>query len=180
MIDLQFETRDAATGELLRYNADDDEMTLGDMVREERFSAGSSQQKNVDVELATRIARDGTFKNNLDYMDDNVERLARKNMKSDAMKRQFAIQDFARTKQALDTCQYCWQEEGARPPRAPVVASGTRAYLALPQAESLVDDHCLIVPVQHHLSSLELDDDCWDEIKVRSYMSSQLCFIWAC
>jgi hypothetical protein len=30
--------------------------------------------------------------NNLDYMDDNAERLGRQKMRSDAMKRQFAIQ----------------------------------------------------------------------------------------
>ena len=164
----RFETRDGKTGELLRYNADDDTQTLADLVREERFSAGSAATKNVDAELASRILRDAAYKDTVDYVDENVERLARKNMKTDAMKRQFAIQDFARTKKALDTCAYCWQDEGARPPRANIVASGTRAYLALPEKEPLGENHCLIVPSQHHLSSLELDEDCWDEIKVRS------------
>ncbi len=162
----KFETRDAATGEMVRYNADDDEQTLADLVRQERFSAGSSSLKNSDAELASRIMSDSHYRSNLDYVDENVERLARKNMKSDAMKRQFAIQDFARTKKALDTCRFCWQDEGASAPRATAVASGTRVYLALPEREQLVEEHCLIVPIQHHLSTLELDDDCWDEIKV--------------
>lgn len=74
--------------------------------------------------------------------------------------------DFARTKKALDTCNYCWQDEGAQPPRACTVSSGTRAYLALPDHQELVEGHCYIVPMQHHLSSLEADDDCWEEIKV--------------
>lgn len=29
-----------------------------------------------------------------------------------------------------------------------------------------MDGHCIIVPVQHYVSSLELDDDDWEEIKV--------------
>jgi hypothetical protein len=66
---------------------------------------------------------------------------------------------------ALDSCQYCWQDEGARPPRATVISSGTRCYLALPPMEPLTFGHCVIVPMQHHLSSLEADDDSWEEIK---------------
>ncbi|PWN42775.1 hypothetical protein IE81DRAFT_289722 [Ceraceosorus guamensis] len=161
----RFESHDKKTGERLRYNADDDEVTLAELVRQERFGAGSSDQKDMDAEFAKRIMNDSNFKNDLDYMDENVERLGRKKMKTDAMKRQFAIQDFAKTKKALDACQYCWQEEGAKPPRAPVVSSGTLCYLALPEGEALVDGHCFIVPMQHYLSSLEADDDTWDEIK---------------
>ncbi|UZJ54828.1 hypothetical protein CBS101457_004148 [Exobasidium rhododendri] len=161
----KFESRDAKTGEVLRYNADDDEQSLADLVRQERFGAGSADQKNVDVEMASRITSDQAFKDNIDYMDDNVERLARKKIKSDAMKRQFAIQDFAKTKKALDSCRFCWQEEGARPPRATVISSGTRTYLALPQHEPLTLGHCVIVPMQHYVSTLEADDDDWEEMK---------------
>ena len=161
----KFETRDSKTGELLRYNKDDDSVTLAELVRQERFGAGSRDQKDMDAELATHIMRDTKYDNDEDYIDDNVERLARKRVKTDAMKRQFAIQDFARTKKALDSCIYCWQDEGARPPRAKVVSSGTRVYLALPEYESLTEGHCLIVPMQHHLSSLEAEDDTWDEIR---------------
>jgi hypothetical protein len=87
---VQFETRDR-TGQLLRINADDDTTTLGDLVRQERFGAGAQDQKDMDYEMATAIAKDGKYVDNLDYMDENAERLARKKMKTDAMKRQFAI-----------------------------------------------------------------------------------------
>jgi hypothetical protein len=56
----QFETRDRQ-GNLLRYNADDDEQTLGELVRQERFGAGSADQKNLDAEMATAIAGDARF-----------------------------------------------------------------------------------------------------------------------
>lgn len=48
----------------------------------------------------------------------------------------------------------------------PVVAMGTRAYLSLPRTQGLTDAHAYIVPISHHLSSLEADEDTWDEIKV--------------
>lgn len=125
-------------------------------------------QKNLDFEMATRIAGDGAFKNDLDYMDENVERLARKKVKTEAQKKMFAIQDYAKTKKALDSCQFCYQDTDTTtvPPQACMVALGTRTYLSLPLTEPLVDGHALIVPSQHHLSSLEADDDTWDEIRV--------------
>lgn len=43
---------------------------------------------------------------------------------------------------------------------------GTRVYLACTQTEELVEGHVLIVPLQHTLTSLEGDDDVWDEIRV--------------
>jgi hypothetical protein len=47
-----------------------------------------------------------------------------------------------------------------------MVALGTRVYLSCTLHEELVPGHCLIVPIQHHLTMLEGDDDVWDEIRV--------------
>ena len=41
---------------------------------------------------ALRLSKSSQCQNDLDYMDDNAERLGRQKMRSDAMKRQFAIQ----------------------------------------------------------------------------------------
>lgn len=49
-----------------------------------------------------------------------------------------------------------------------MVALGTRTYLGLMENEELVKGHCRIVPIQHHFSSLEAEDETWDEIKVNS------------
>lgn len=57
----QFETHDPKTGEMLRLNADDDSISLSELVRQERFGAGSADQKNLDMELAKAIAGDGRF-----------------------------------------------------------------------------------------------------------------------
>ena len=55
------ETRDPKTGEIVRYNADDDTTTLGDMLRQEKFGAGSADQKDFDGQLAKAIMGDGKF-----------------------------------------------------------------------------------------------------------------------
>ncbi|KAL8293038.1 hypothetical protein RQP46_000732 [Phenoliferia psychrophenolica] len=162
--DKAFESHDVKTGERIRHNPDDDSQTLDELVRQERFSAGAQDQKDMDYEMASRIAGDTRFQNNLDYVDENAEKLARKKMKSDVLKKAFAVQDYARTKKALDNCSTCFGDEGEAP-KAAVVALGTRAYLGLLENEELVKGHCRIVPIQHHFSSLDADDETWDEIK---------------
>lgn len=55
------ETRDPTTGEIVRYNADDDTTTLSEMIRQERFGAGSADQKDFDGQLAKAIMGDTKF-----------------------------------------------------------------------------------------------------------------------
>ncbi|KAJ6512106.1 CwfJ C-terminus 1-domain-containing protein-like protein [Mycena vitilis] len=160
----KFETHDPKTGEILRINANDDTTTLGEMLRQERFGGGMADQKNLDAEFARSIMSDGKFQNDLDYIDDNAEKLGRQKMRSDAMKRQFAVHDYKRTQKVMAECHFCFAEDDA-PPKCPVIAMGTRAYLSCTTNEELVKGHCLIVPIQHHLNMLEADDEVWDEVR---------------
>ncbi|BGP20718.1 Pre-mRNA-splicing factor cwf19 [Rhodosporidiobolus nylandii] len=160
-----FQSHDPKTGEVLRLAADDDALSLSDLVRQERFAGGMNDQRSLDRDVADRIATDARYNTDLDYQDENAEKLARKKMKSETMKRQFAINDYARTKKALDSCTLCFSDEGD-PPKSAVVALGTRTYLGLMDNEELVPGHCRIVPAQHHLSCLEIEEEeGWDEIK---------------
>lgn len=47
-----------------------------------------------------------------------------------------------------------------------MISLGTQTYLALPNVQELVPGHCQIVPLQHLTSTLECDNDAWDEIRV--------------
>ncbi|KAH9451157.1 hypothetical protein Pst134EB_018650 [Puccinia striiformis f. sp. tritici] len=161
----KFETRDPKTGELLRFNPDDDQLSLSELVRQEKLQAGAADSKDFDAQMASRIMGDTKFENDLDYMDDNADRLARKKMKTDASKRLFAINDYARTRKALESCEFCFKDDGSPPSNLGIISSGTKVYLSCTQFQELVDGHCWIVPIQHCLSTLELDDDVWDEIK---------------
>jgi len=46
---------------VIRINADDDEMTLGEMLRQERMGAGMADQKDLDAQYAKAIMGDGKF-----------------------------------------------------------------------------------------------------------------------
>lgn len=50
-----------------------------------------ADQKDLDAQFARQIMGDGKFQNDLDYIDDNAEKLGRAKMRTDGMKRQFAI-----------------------------------------------------------------------------------------
>lgn len=52
-------THDPKTGERLKYGTTDDNMSLMDMLRQEK--AGSQAQGNMDLEFANKIATDATF-----------------------------------------------------------------------------------------------------------------------
>ncbi|KAI0712218.1 CwfJ C-terminus 1-domain-containing protein-like protein [Earliella scabrosa] len=158
------EQRDPKTGQMVRVDPDDDNITLGEMLRQEKFGAGMADQKNLDAEFARAVMTDGGFQNNLDYIDDNADKLARKKMRADHMKRHFAINDYKKTMKVLATCPFCYGEDDSLP-KAPIVAMGTRVYLSCTLTEELTEGHCLIVPISHHLSMLEGDDDVWDEVR---------------
>lgn len=89
--DEQFESRDKH-GNLVRYNADDDEQSLADLVRAEKFGSGPAEDKDLNKQLAGRIARDATFQNDTEYMDDVAEKLGRKKVRDEDRKRLWAIQ----------------------------------------------------------------------------------------
>ncbi|KAI0754926.1 CwfJ C-terminus 1-domain-containing protein-like protein [Daedaleopsis nitida] len=158
------EQRDPKTGQMVRVDPDDDNISLGEMLRQERFGAGMADQKDLDAQFARAVMTDGGFQNNLDYIDDNADKLARKKMRADHMKRQFAINDYKKTMKVLATCSFCYGEDDSLP-KAPIIAMGTRAYLSCTLNEELTEGHCLIVPIPHHLSTLEGDDDMWDEVR---------------
>ena len=148
---------------------ENEDMSIEDKVRQERrnrVGAGEGQA------LAERIAKDGKFVDDLDYMDDNAEKLSKKVVKSDINLRNTAIGDFQRMQRVLDTCPMCHHEDKdpPRPPVAPVVSLGTRTYLTLPPEPEISKGATVIVPVQHRRNLLECDDDEWEEM--RNFMKS--------
>ncbi|KAL4398836.1 hypothetical protein ACI68E_004233 [Malassezia pachydermatis] len=75
-----------------KVEAEPEDLSLSELVRQEKFSAGRADQKDADAMLAHQIMADQGFENDLDYMDDEAKRFSRKKMKDDAMKRLFAVQ----------------------------------------------------------------------------------------
>ncbi|KAI5921506.1 CwfJ C-terminus 1-domain-containing protein-like protein [Camillea tinctor] len=140
-----------------------DEMTIEDMVREERRTRG--QAGGDGLRLAERIAKDGKFDNDLDYMDENAEKLAKRVHKSEINLKNTAVAEYQKINKILDKCQLCHHEDTDQPPIAPVVSLATRVYLTLATEPEISEGGAVIVPIQHRTNLLECDDDEWEEMR---------------
>ena len=147
---------------------ENEEMSIEDMVREERRTRG--QAGGDSLRQAERIAKDGKFTNDLEYMDENATKLAKRVEKSESNIRNVAINDYRKRNDALDKCPLCFHEDTDTPPVAPVVSLATRVYLTLPTEPELSPFGAMIIPSQHRTNLLECDDDEWEEI--RNFMKS--------
>ena len=138
------------------------DMTIEDMIRQERKTKG----RNEGLALAERIGRDDRFKDNLDYLDDNAEKLAKSKAKTDLDLRNISIEDYQRMQRVLESCPLCHHEDKPDPlPTAPMISLGTRTYLTLPTEPELAAQSACIVPLEHHTNLLECDDDEWEELR---------------
>ncbi|KAF9436298.1 hypothetical protein BGZ76_004329 [Entomortierella beljakovae] len=148
-------------GNRVNYQGEEHGIDLNELVRREKLG----YDDDMDKEFARRITRDSAFKDDLDYMDDNADKIARTVKKNDAQLKSSAIHEYRKTQSALDNCPMCFKDDGRTPPAMPVVSMGTRVYLGLPTHKEFLPGHCMIVPIQHVTSTLECDDDGWDEIR---------------
>ncbi|KAI9699059.1 MAG: hypothetical protein M1836_003248 [Candelina mexicana] len=142
---------------------DNEDMTIEDMVREERRNKG--QAGGEGQRFAERIAKDTKFDNDLDYMDENATKLAKRVQKSEINLKNTAISNFQKMNRILDHCPLCHHEDTDTPPIAPMVSLATRIYLTLPTEPEISDGGACIVPIQHRGNLLECDDDEWEEIR---------------
>ncbi|KAK6958445.1 hypothetical protein Daesc_001246 [Daldinia eschscholtzii] len=140
-----------------------DDMSIEDMIREERRTRG--QAGGEGLRLAERIAKDAKFDDDLEYMDENAEKLAKRVQKSEINLKNQAVGEFQRVNKILDKCQLCHHEDTNQPPIAPIVSLATRVYLTLPTEPELSEGGAVIVPIQHRTNLLECDDDEWEEIR---------------
>ncbi|KAF1982891.1 hypothetical protein K402DRAFT_407233 [Aulographum hederae CBS 113979] len=144
---------------------ENEEMSIDDMVRQEKRTRGHLGGEG--QRFADRIAKDTHFDDDLDYMDENADKLAKHVQKSEVNLRNTAIEDYHKTKKALDNCHLCYHEDSnpPKPPVAPVISLATRTYLTLATSPELAPFSAVIVPLEHHRNLVEADDDEWTEVR---------------
>ena len=151
---------------------ENEDMSIEDMVREERRTKG--QAGGDGQRFAERIAKDAKFDNDLDYLDENASKLAKRVQKSEVNLKNTAISDFQKMSRILDNCPLCHHEDKDLPPMAPLVSLATRVYLTLPTDPEISEGGACIVPIQHRGNLLECDDDEWEEIRVWAHSYAPL------
>lgn len=150
-----------------------EDMSIDDMVREERRTRG--QAGGEGVRLAERIAKDAKFDDDLEYLDENAEKLAKRVHKSEINLKNMAVSEYQKMNKVLETCPLCHHEDRQPPqdlPIAPILALGTRVYLTLATEPELkgAEGGAVVVPISHRTNLLECDDDEWEEM--RNFMKS--------
>lgn len=147
---------------------ENEDMSIEEMVKQEKRTRGANGGEG--RAFAERIAKDGKFKDDLEYMDDNAAHLSKRVVKSDTNLRNAAVGDFQRMQRTLDNCPLCYHEDSSAPPVAPVLSLATRTYMTLATEPEMAKHGAVVVPIQHRLNLLECDDDEWEEI--RNFMKS--------
>ena len=154
-----------------------DDMSIDDMVREERRTKGTPGGEA--LRLAEKISKDAKYDNDLEYLDENVERFAKRTYKSESTLKDIAVHEYTKMNKILESCPLCHHEDRNPPqnlPLAPVVSLATRCFLTLSTEPELTgaEGGAVIVPIDHHTNLLECNDDVWEEI--RNFMKSLLRF----
>lgn len=147
---------------------ENEDMTIEQMVQEEKRTKGQSGGEG--MRLAERIAKDSKFDDDLEYMDENAGKLAKRVHKSEVNLKNLAINEFQKVNRILDACPLCYHDDTGKAPVAPVISLGTRVYLTLPTEPEVSDGGAVIVPLAHHKNLLSCDDDEWEEM--RNFMKS--------
>ena len=141
----------------VRYFADDDKYSLQDLFEHEKLSSVGDQNE-VFVKLAGKV-RQGD-------MDDQFEEIARvkeSSSKTEAREKNRAIREHNRVDRVLSNCNWCFDSKEML--KHLIVAIGHKVYLCLPPHQSLIEGHCLIVPMFHIPCATQLDEDVWNEIQ---------------
>ena len=147
------------------------DMTIAELVRHEKLS----NSKEFDSEMEKGITRNKRFKDDLDSLDDQANRML-VNSDNTASSNTFdcraqSIEEYKQKEKITKECWFCPQSDRFKVERASdwIVAYGNYTYLALPKHRSIHPWHCLIVPMSHVCSLLdcrgEFEDEIWEEVR---------------
>ena len=148
-------------GERVRYFGDDDKYNLQQLYEREKMGQAEDQHG-----LLTRLAGSAEKTNEEYDMDDMMVTKAagKQDEEKERVKlEQKAVKNHLEMEKTLASCTYCFGS--ARCNKHLIVAMGKSVYLALPEKASLVEGHCLIVPMGHVEAGTAMDEDVWSEVQ---------------
>ncbi|XP_051842881.1 CWF19-like protein 2 isoform X2 [Antechinus flavipes] len=149
--------------ERVRYFHDDDDLSLKDLVKNEKMGTAEDQNRAF-MKMASKL-REKTDKEYYSLDDMFVSKAAKKECfgGDEEKQKKKAISEHQKFAAQMEKCPYCF--DSSQLPKHLIVAIGIKVYLCLPNCQSLTEGHCLIVPLQHHTAATLLDEDIWEEIQ---------------
>lgn len=153
-----------------------EDMSIADMVREEKLNAGSAG--NQELDMARQIGKDSGYEGDTDYAFENADKLAKSHVVSAEDARKKVLERTRMLNTITDHCSLCVvdQDESSNTKKVVPISIGTRVYLCAGAEPALTKGVSVIVPMDHHRNTLECDDDEWEEI--RNFMKC-LTRLWA-
>lgn len=152
------------SGERQRYFADDDKFSLHDLVEQER-RGGAGGPEDIYGRLASGVM---ARTDDDDYtMDDLITDRAGRSQpqgRQEDRARQHAVRGHQHREATLGSCWFCL--DNPKLEKHLIVSLGVKVYLAIPAKGRLAEGHALLVPVRHSTSTVALDEDVWDEMRM--------------
>uniref|UniRef100_F1L4N5 CWF19-like protein 2 n=1 Tax=Ascaris suum TaxID=6253 RepID=F1L4N5_ASCSU len=140
------------------------EMSVRDMAIEERTSSADDQLTMFNRAAMATAER----KTDDDWLVDDAmmshKRRRKHEERDEAKKRNKAIKEQKTQERTLETCSLC--VDSRRFSKHCLVAIGIKTYLCAVPWRPLVDGHCIIVPSAHYSSTVSLDEDVYDEMRI--------------
>ncbi len=84
-------------------------------------------------------------------------------MQQDERNKRRAISKYERFEDKLANCFFCLESQRAQ--KSLLVSIGLKMYLRLPSVGRLVTGQCMIVPVDHALASVSLEENAYEELE---------------
>ena len=153
----------AKKGRKDKFFADDDQYSLSALVKQERQTTAEEMHAAI-ANMSAKFVPAGIAGETVDDAVDSAAASKLNPGKEGQRRQQRAMLESRQQTEALDKCRLCLGSPHFS--KSLLVAVGLAAYLAVPAYQSLVEGHCLIVPMEHASSCLVLDENVWSEMQI--------------
>lgn len=137
---------------------------LDSMVREEKTGTAGDQLRLFERSLI----KSSKIRRHDDESVDDIAEMQKGKKKSDEKdkkrKEKESIKEHKRIERSFDDCSRCI--DSSRLKKHNIIAVGINTYLAVVEWDGLDDEHLIIVPTQHCSSTIQLDENVWDEMRL--------------
>ncbi len=146
-----------------KYFADDDRYSLQDLVEQERKMTREETHAAI-ARMSSKFVPAANSDETVDDVLDSKAALCFDEAKEREKQKQRAMLESHAMAEILSKCQFCFDSPNFN--KHLLIAAGIGVYLAVPSHQSIIEGHCLLVPVEHTTCSLQMDENVWSEIRI--------------
>ena len=150
-------------GKREKYFADDDEYNLKSLVEQERQMTAEETHAAI-ARMASKFVPASNMDETVDDVFDSKAAMRFDPAKEEEKQKQRAILENRKMAEIIENCYFCFDSPNFS--KHLLVAIGISTYLSVPFHQSLTEGHCLIVPMEHTVCSMQMDENVWSEVRI--------------